>query len=236
MSPERHGIELGLNNKTAALWIKPSSSLPSMFYAVLINTLTVICIKMADSCSKPASICPVHRGVAGHADAPGSTPGCVNGIKSSHEMRSKSSRAWRKASAFGIWGKNQASIEYTWVLQLKNYNQTISQSFWQSYLLLYRSDCTGKYLLLWAFKLFFKNVRSMPRHFSLDYKQLGKGFFFRYIYFILYFWFFFYLCLRSKCSQSSSLQCDALVSVKILAVSSMEKLLSYNFRNIDWMR
>lgn len=53
---------LSLNNKPAALWIKPSISVSSIFYVVLINTLTVICIKMADSCSKPASICPMHRG------------------------------------------------------------------------------------------------------------------------------------------------------------------------------
>lgn len=66
--PQKEAV-LSCNNKPAALWIKSSISVTSIFYAVLINTLTVICIKMADSCSKSASICPVHRGVAGDAEA-----------------------------------------------------------------------------------------------------------------------------------------------------------------------
>lgn len=161
-----------LNKKPAALWVKPPVRVGGISYAVLINTLTAICIKMADSCSKPASICPVHRGgywicrcTRKHPWVSEWDPGLT------WEEAKKQADLGPKLGSLGSGrGGNQTSIEYIWGLQLKNYNQNISQSFWHSYLMLLWSDCTGKYLLLWGFNFFFKNVRSMPRHFSLDYK------------------------------------------------------------------
>lgn len=72
-------------------WIKPYQWC-CVFYVVLIKTLTLICIKMGDSCSEPASGCPMHRG---HS--------WMSGLGSSPPLRwdLKAAELGPKAASFG---------------------------------------------------------------------------------------------------------------------------------------
>lgn len=118
---------------------------------VLINTLSVICTKMAHCCSILAPICPVCGRCWGHRKAFLGWDG-------------EKMRAQPAARSVGSGGKTKC-VQNTSALQLKNYLQSVPQSFWQSSLLLL-SDCSGKYLLLCGLKSSFSSDAGMPKRAS----------------------------------------------------------------------
>lgn len=157
-------------------------------------------------------------------------PGWVDGVKSSPQMRPKSSRTWPKTGTFGSWGKtklnNQTCGACNWKIVI------ISQSFWEwaVYYCCHLAALENTFCL-WGLKC----QRHAKTFFLYNTKNWGKAwdFFFKfiYLYFILYFWLL--ICVWSQNIVSHPF--CTLLTAKLFSVSSMARPPSYNFRNIDWL-